>query len=634
MAEKFPQQGAGENVHYTIENTPHLQEFFDKKSLIEEQMRQIEDRKADLKKDRDVREKMNRALFNRFGGEQVYQDKLAALNSELMSAEDNLHDLQDLYNRLGGDRIEDLKTELMQRTGGKTRGTWSVEAMNTFRELEKAQRQFEDNYEDYQNAPRSLGDDNAEYKQLPPAPEDNPSSLEDQLAEANKRVAVLEEDRGKTQQQLDEALQQLNETRQQLNEALEQLNEKKKPKWSWEKFGKRTVLKWLAGVSLVATGVASVFAGYGISAAAQEEDGPKAASTYELNSSSNTEDDSTFSTMVDLGRGRQGSETSTNNEADTVRGYNRGEDPFFAEGKTAEYNMSNGFDVNGAPEQARTGWLDDVLRSPEMMSMVMAEAGLNNNPAELDDLLTNSPVVFEQHRELVRQLIENATDVHYETLPAGTVYNTWYTALDENGDPQLVQSEGISHDHDVTLLVMDVQVNGQEVTLKINSECGQGISARMYDNVPVFIPDTGTPDQPVTPGDNTPPTPTTPGEGTPPPTTPGEDTPPTPTTPPEDENPTPHDAEKSGQRSDYPQPGAGSETDSGEGEKPRSEADSEAQDSAGVQQETSESDSSSSQPGSGTNTNAPGTDGNTVGGSGPVEGAGDGQTNTDTVAGP
>ena len=318
--------------------------------------------------------------------------------------------------------------------------------------------------------------------------------------------------------------------------------------------------------------------------------------------------------LQNLTRGQEG-ETSTNNETDTVRGYNRDEDPFFAEGKTAEYNMSNGFDVNGAPEQARTGWLDDVLRSPEMMSMVMAEAGLNNNPAELDDLLTNSPVVFKQHRELVRQLIENATNVHYETLPAGTVYNTWYTALDENGDPQLVQSEGISHDHNVTLLVMTVQgKDGQEFTIKINSECGQGISAQMYDNVPVFIPDTGTPDQPVTPGDNTPPTPTTPPEN------PGGET--------------PGDEVKSDDPNDYPQPGAGSETDSGEGENPLFQADSEPQNTAEIQQETSEGDSSSNQPGSGTNTDAPGTNGNTVDTNGSVEGAGDGQTNTGTVTGP
>lgn len=438
-----------------------------------------------------------------------------------------------------------------------------------------------------------------EDNQPPATPEDNPLSLEDQLAEANKRAAVLEK---------------------KLDEALQQLNEMKKPKW------KAAVKKSLAVVSLVAAGVASVFAGYGIGAAAQEEDGSKAVSTYELNSNSETEDDSTFSTMVDLGRGRQGSETSTNNEADTVRGYNRDEDPFFAEGKTAQYNMSNGFDVNGAPEQARTGWLDDVLRSPEMMSMVMAEAGLNNNPAELDDLLTNSPVDFEQHRELVRQLIENATNVDYETLPAGTVYNTWYTALDENGDPQLVQSEGISHDHDVTLLVMTVQgKDGQEFTLKVNSECGQGISAQMYDNVPVFIPYTGTPDQPVTPGEDTPPTPTAPGE----------DTPPTPTTPPE--NPggeTPGDEVKSDDSNDYARPGAGSETDSGEGEKPLSQAANEAENPAEVQQETSEGDSSSNQPGSETNIDAAGTNESSVDVSGSVEDAGGDQTNTGTVTGP
>ena len=398
----------------------------------------------------------------------------------------------------------------------------------------------------------------------------------------------------------------------------------------------RVMGAFAVGLTLVGATAFAFGAGESANSYGPEDTSSQTTATATPNALSNEESTNTDlqDALQNLTRGQEG-ETSANNETDTVRGYNRDEDPFFAEGKTAEYNMSNGFDVNGTPEQARTGWLDDVLRSPEMMSMVMAEAGLNNNPAELDDLLTNSPVVFEQHRELVRQLIENATDVHYETLPAGTVYNTWYTALDENGDPQLVQSEGISHDHNVTLLVMTVQgKDGQEFTIKINSECGQGISAQMYDNVPVLIPDTGTPDQPVTPGDNTPPTPTTPGEGTPPPTTPGEDTPPT--TPPEEpnENPTPNIAGKSGQRHDYSQPGDGSETDSGEGEKPLSQADSEAQNPAEVQQQTSEGDSSSNQPGSETNIDAAGTNDNTVDASGSVEGAGDGQTNTGTVAGP
>lgn len=335
----------------------------------------------------------------------------------------------------------------------------------------------------------------------------------------------------------------------------------------------------------------------------------------------------------------EGQEVGGSNEIDNeeIRGYRPELDPFFDEGKTAEYNMSNGFRTDVSPKEAMGLWQEDWENSPEMMSMIAAELGMegSENPTSLDDLLTNSPDYYESWADKIEAMLGRATDVHYETLPAGTVYNTWYTALDENGDPQLVQSEGISHDHDVTLLVMDVQVNGQEVTLKINSECGQGISAQMYDNVPVFIPYTGTPDQPVIPGDNTPPTPTTPGEGTPPPTTPGEDTPPTPTTPPE--NPggeTPGDESKPNNSKAYKQPGDGSETDSGEGEKPLSEAESEAQNPAEVQQETSEGDSSSNQPGSETNIDAAGTNDNTVDVSGSVEGAGDGQTNTGTVAGP
>ena len=210
---------------------------------------------------------------------------------------------------------------------------------------------------------------------------------------------------------------------------------------------------------------------------------------------------------------------------------------------------------------------------------------------------------------MVRQLIENATNVHYETLPAGTVYNTWYTALDENGDPQLVQSEGISHDHNVTLLVMDVQVNGQEVTLKINSECGQGISAQMYDNVPVFIPDTNTSDQSGGGGDNG-------GGGN----------------------------EEGGGGGDNGGGGGEDGGDTRKSDRPEHYARedgktpvqviSEPENPANIQQENPGGGSSSDKPDSETNTNAAGTNNNTPDANGSVEGGGDGQTNTDTVAGP
>ena len=137
MAEKFPQQGAGENTHYTIDSMPHAQEFSDQKARMEEQLREIDEEKAALKKDRDTRKNLSPALFKRYGGEQVYQDKLAALNDEIINIQANYNDLQDLYKSLGGDKIDQLKAELVQRTGGKTRGTWSAEAMITFRELEK-----------------------------------------------------------------------------------------------------------------------------------------------------------------------------------------------------------------------------------------------------------------------------------------------------------------------------------------------------------------------------------------------------------------------------------------------------------------------------------------------------------------
>ena len=656
MAEKFPQQGAGENTHYTIDSMPHAQEFSDQKARMEEQLREIDEEKAALKKDRDTRKNLSPALFKRYGGEQVYQDKLAALNDEIINIQANYNDLQDLYKSLGGDKIDQLKAELLQRTGGKTRGTWSAEAMITFRELEKVQGQFESNYEAYQASQQTIptggeqapatgsGDDTAlgaGGHQTAPANTDNPITArgvanrlnaegkEFSLDEYKKALAGEEEDSLQADKGLWTKLANIFRRK-----SHEEGDEK-----SWldkmreKKIGRKVTAIVALGAAVLGVGVAS-----GNSAEANNSQTVAAAKAFRNGDTPldlSTAADRTDSNL-DLAEGQ---EVGGSNEIDNedIRGYRPELDPFFDEGKTAEYNMSNGFRTDVSPKEAMGLWQEDWENSPEMMSMIAAELGMegSENPTSLDDLLTNSPDYYESWADKIEAMLGRATDVHYETLPAGTVYNTWYTALDENGDPQLVQSEGISHDHDVTLLVMTVQgKDGQEFTIKINSECGQGISAQMYDNVPVFIPDTGTPDQPVTPGDNTPPTPTTPGEGTPPPTTPGEDTPPT--TPPEEpnENPTPNIAGKSGQRHDYSQPGDGSETDSGEGEKPLSQADSEAQNPAEVQQETSEGDSSSNQPGSETNLDAAGTNESSVDVSGSVEGAGDGQTNTDTVAGP
>lgn len=204
-------------------------------------------------------------------------------------------------------------------------------------------------------------------------------------------------------------------------------------------------------------------------------------------------------------------------------GYDISLDPFFAPDKGPEWNMSNGFITNGTPAEAMDDWMKDLFKSPEMMSMFAAESGMEgaDDPTTLDDLLTNSPNDYISWSDRIKEMLDQATDVHYETIPAGKEYNTWYTQIDNNGDPQLVQSFGISHDKDVTALVFSIKGENYMV----NSDCGQLVryEPTVYDNVPIFNPS----DQPG--GQDTPPAqPGTPGEqGTPPaqPGTPEEQTP-------------------------------------------------------------------------------------------------------------
>ena len=182
-------------------------------------------------------------------------------------------------------------------------------------------------------------------------------------------------------------------------------------------------------------------------------------------------------------------------------GYDISLDPFFASDKTAEWNMSNGFITNGTPAEAMDDWTKDLFKSPEMMSMFAAESGMEgaDDPTTLDDLLTNSPNDYISWSDRIKEMLDQATDVHYETIPAGKEYNTWYTQINNNGDPQLVQSFGISHDKDVTALVFSIK--GE--TYMVNSDCGQLVryEPTVYDNVPIFNPSdqpSGTPPSPST----------------------------------------------------------------------------------------------------------------------------------------
>lgn len=194
---------------------------------------------------------------------------------------------------------------------------------------------------------------------------------------------------------------------------------------------------------------------------------------------------------------------SGESETETVRGYDRELDPFFAENKTSEYNMSNGFPTDVDPSEAMKLWQNDWENSPEMMAMIAAELGMDGaeDPTSLDDLLTHSVNDYENWADRIEAMLAEATDIHYEVIPAGTVYNSWYTTLDENGDPQIVYSYGVSHDHPVTILVF-TDKNGERHM--VNSECGQIVNYEIvsYDNVPNFkppAPNTDNPSVPVTP---------------------------------------------------------------------------------------------------------------------------------------
>lgn len=151
MSEKVSARTSGESINYTIEDLPYAQDIMSKIDALKEQLRSLEEQKGSLKADRDNNEKLNPGVFRHYGGESVYQQKRAELDDQVSNLESQLHDVQSLYQELGGDKIDSLKAELLDRTNGRTRGTWSAEAMITFRALQQAQRDFETNYAQYQD---------------------------------------------------------------------------------------------------------------------------------------------------------------------------------------------------------------------------------------------------------------------------------------------------------------------------------------------------------------------------------------------------------------------------------------------------------------------------------------------------
>ena len=548
--------------------------------------------------------------------------------------EGQLRELQGLYKSLGGDKIDQLKAELLQRTGGKTRGTWSAEAMITFRELEKVQRQFESNYEAYQASQQTTptggeqapatgsGDDtalSAGGHQTAPANTDNPITArgvakrlnaegkEFSLEEYKKALAGEEEDG----LQADKGL-----WTKPANIFRRKSREEGDKKSLLDKMREKEIGRKVAAIVALGAAALGVGAALGNSAEANNSQTVAAAKAFMDGDASfnlSTTADTTDSNL----NLAEDQEVGGSNEIDKeeIRGYQPELDPFFDEGKTAEYNMSNGFRTDVSPKEAMGLWQEDWENSPEMMSMIAAELGMegSENPTSLDDLLTNSPDYYESWADKIEAMLGRATDVHYETIPAGTEYNTWYTTLDENGDPQLVQSFGISHDHDVT--VMAFTVDGKEY--RVNSECGQMITytVHLHNGVPVL-----TLDQSGGGGNN--------GGG-------GNE---------EGGDNGGGGNEEGGGGGDNGGGGGEDGGDTRKSDRPEHYARedgktpvqviSEPENPANVQQENPGGGSSSDDPGSEVNTNAAGTNDNSVDVDGSVGGGGDGQTNTGTVAGP
>lgn len=199
--------------------------------------------------------------------------------------------------------------------------------------------------------------------------------------------------------------------------------------------------------------------------------------------------------------GEIGSEKPGSAEEEEAYGYDRELDPYFAEDKASEWNMSNGFSTDGTTEKAMTEWGDDWENSPQMMAMIASELGIDGSgdPVALAELLTKNPNAYEDMINRIEKALNKATSVRFEQYLAGTPYDSWYTTLDQNGNPQLVQSFDVVRSEDVTLMVFEV--DGK--TYKVISECGQLIVEEPNVNVPRFeIPQTPppTPDTPpVTP---------------------------------------------------------------------------------------------------------------------------------------
>lgn len=178
-----------------------MQEFAGKFSSISEQMNEVVASKRATTKEYKANKQLSPQLVEKYGGHDIYRDKIVGYNQQITGLQNEYRALTELYGELGGDKIDSLKQELQDRTGGRARGTWSAEAVITERALRQAQDAFAKNYEDYK-ADKQKGDQNNKSPlALPPAKkspegngsggngENNPRSAEDRISDAMTRMS-------------------------------------------------------------------------------------------------------------------------------------------------------------------------------------------------------------------------------------------------------------------------------------------------------------------------------------------------------------------------------------------------------------------------------------------------------------
>ena len=153
-----------------------MQEFAGKFSSISEQMNEVVASKRATTKEYKANKQLSPQLVEKYGGHDIYRDKIIGYNQQIAGLQNEHRALTELYGELGGDKIDSLKQELQDRTGGRARGTWSAEAVITERALRQAQDAFAKNYEDYKadkqrgdQTSRPKGGSNLSRPALPPA---------------------------------------------------------------------------------------------------------------------------------------------------------------------------------------------------------------------------------------------------------------------------------------------------------------------------------------------------------------------------------------------------------------------------------------------------------------------------------